>query len=63
MGRVGIIGVGNMGGGIAAHLLDQGWQVQVHDIDAVKVAFFEEKGAAARTSTASAATEVVALIV
>jgi 3-hydroxyisobutyrate dehydrogenase len=63
MKKVGIVGVGNMGGGIAAHLLDQGWQVQVHDIDAAKARLFEAKGAAARTSAAQAATEVVALVV
>jgi L-threonate 2-dehydrogenase len=32
-GRVGIIGVGNMGGGMAANLLARGWAVCAHDID------------------------------
>jgi len=31
--RVGIVGVGNMGGAIAARLLSLGWPVAVHDID------------------------------
>ena len=34
---VGIVGVGNMGGAMAAHLLEQGWPVQVCDLDAAKV--------------------------
>jgi L-threonate 2-dehydrogenase len=40
-----IVGVGNMGGGMARNLLARGYQVHVHDLDAVKVAFLEEKGA------------------
>ena len=33
MNGVGIVGVGNMGGAMAARLLEQGWPVQVLDID------------------------------
>ena len=37
MGKVGIVGVGNMGGGMAARLLDRGWAVQARDLAADKV--------------------------
>ena len=60
---VSIIGVGNMGGGMAGRLLELGWPLQVCDIDAAKMHFFEEKGAAARTSPASAAMNSGAVIV
>jgi len=33
-----LIGAGNMGGGMAANLLGQGWRVEVRDIDPAKVA-------------------------
>ena len=36
-----IIGIGNMGGAMAANLLSRGWAVQVCDIDPVKVADLE----------------------
>ena len=36
--RVGIIGVGNMGGAMAARLLSQGYLVAVHDVDAQREA-------------------------
>lgn len=42
---VGIIGVGNMGGAMAARLLDCGWQVRVRDIDAAKEAALRSQGA------------------
>jgi 3-hydroxyisobutyrate dehydrogenase len=62
-GTVGIVGVGNMGGSMAARLLEWGWCVQVCDIDPAKIRFLEEKGAAARTNAAQAAINSVALIV
>ncbi len=43
--RVSIIGVGNMGGGMALNLLARGYAVQVHDLDAAKVNFYQQKGA------------------
>ena len=46
---VGMVGVGNMGGAMAAHLLEQGWPVQVCDIDAAKVRALEALGAAGRS--------------
>ena len=45
MRTVGIVGVGNMGGGMAAHLLEQGWHVRVHDIDRGKVEGLRGAGA------------------
>ncbi len=44
---VSIIGVGNMGGGMAANLLAQGWTVRVHDIDTLKVQALSDQGALA----------------
>jgi putative dehydrogenase len=60
---VGIVGVGNMGGGMAGRLLERGWRVQVCDIDAAKTTLWEENGALARTSPAQAAIDSIALIV
>ncbi|MDP3167101.1 MAG: NAD(P)-dependent oxidoreductase, partial [Hydrogenophaga sp.] len=60
---VSIIGVGNMGGAMAANLLDRGWAVQVCDIDPVKVANLEDKGAVALAEPAQAAIDSVAFIV
>jgi L-threonate 2-dehydrogenase len=42
---VSIIGVGNMGGGMALNLLARGYTVHVQDIDAVKQKYYEEKSA------------------
>jgi L-threonate 2-dehydrogenase len=44
---VSIIGVGNMGGGMALNLLARGYTVQVYDIDTAKLHFYQEKGALA----------------
>jgi len=63
MRTVGIVGVGNMGGGMAAHLLEQGWTVRVHDIDRAKVDALESLGATACDSTSEAALGVPLLIV
>jgi L-threonate 2-dehydrogenase len=60
---VSIIGVGNMGGGMALNLLARGWRVQVHDIDAEKVAFFEQNKALSLTNTAQSAIESVVTII
>ncbi|HXD43179.1 MAG TPA: NAD(P)-dependent oxidoreductase [Ramlibacter sp.] len=60
---IGVVGVGNMGGAMAAHLLEQGWPVQVCDIDAAKVRSLEALGAAGRTDAAQAAAGCAALIV
>ena len=60
---VSIIGVGNMGGGMALNLLSRGWRVQVHDIDAKKVAFFKQNQALSLTNTAQSAIESVVTII
>jgi putative dehydrogenase len=44
---VAVIGVGNMGAGMAANLLDKGWAVRVCDVDADKVAAMVQLGATA----------------
>ena len=63
MRAAGIVGVGNMGGGMAAHLLAQGWTVRVHDIERAKVLALEALGAVACNSTAEAAQGAPVLIV
>jgi L-threonate 2-dehydrogenase len=60
---VGMVGVGNMGGAMAAHLLEQGWPVQVCDLDAAKVEALRKLGAVARPDAAQAARGCAALIV
>jgi 3-hydroxyisobutyrate dehydrogenase len=60
---IGVVGVGNMGGAMAAHLLEQGWPVQVCDIDAAKVRNLEALGATGRGDAAQAAAGCAALIV
>lgn len=62
-GTVGIVGVGNMGGGMAHRLLGQGWTVRVHDIDRAKVGALAEAGAVACNSAQEAARSAQALIV
>lgn len=44
---VAVVGVGNMGGAMAAHLLEQGWPVQVCDLDHAKTQSLESFGALA----------------
>lgn len=61
--RVTVIGVGNMGGGMAANLLARGWDVQVCDIDAAKAAAMVVLGATAIARPADAAAESQAFIV
>lgn len=63
MRRVGIVGVGNMGGGMAAHLLAQGWTVRVHDLVREKVEALAALGAVACEDAARAAHDVAAFIV
>ena len=60
---VGIVGVGNMGGGMAAHLLAQGWSVHIFDLDAIKAKNFEQNGAIAHANSALLAINCEALIV
>ncbi len=60
---VGIVGVGNMGGAMAARLLEAGWPVQVCDIDLHRVRVLEPQGAQVCHTPAQCATGVAALIV
>lgn len=62
-GTVGVVGVGNMGGGMAARLLERGWAVRVFDVDAAKMEALAVQGAVACGSAAEAAAGVAALIV
>lgn len=62
---VAIIGVGNMGGGMARRLLRLGWPVRVCDIDPEKIKTFESFGALAHTNPGQAAinSEVIMVVV
>jgi L-threonate 2-dehydrogenase len=60
---VGIIGVGNMGGAMAANLLAQGWPVHVCDIDSSKTQLLAQQGALVHASSAEIASQVSLLIV
>jgi L-threonate 2-dehydrogenase len=61
--RVGIIGVGNMGGAMAARLLSQGYLVAVHDIDAQCEAQAVSLGAmACATATGLASSSDVVIV-
>ena len=60
---VAIVGVGNMGGGMAAHLLARGWPVQVCDLIPEKVRALEAQGARGMATPAQAVQEAQALIV
>jgi 3-hydroxyisobutyrate dehydrogenase len=60
---VGIIGVGNMGGGMAANLLARGWPVAVRDIDAEKTRALAALGATVHASAAALAAQSALTIV
>lgn len=60
---VAVVGVGNMGGAMAARLLARGWPVQVHDIDSQKHAALIAAGATAHASPAQAISGCAAVIV
>jgi L-threonate 2-dehydrogenase len=60
---VAIVGVGNMGGGMALRLLSQGWPVHVFDIMADRMAALASAGARAHASAAEAASAARATIV
>ncbi len=59
----GIIGVGNMGGGMARRLLGLGWQVHVRDIDSSKTAALQSLGAIVHDTPTALAAAVDRLIV
>ena len=50
MNRFGVIGVGNMGGGMVENLLAKGWDVHVHDIDPTVTQRWQARGAAIHDS-------------
>ncbi len=60
---VAIIGVGNMGGGMAANLLAQGFSVQVCDLEPEKTRSLEAFGAVARANASQATMNSIATIV
>ena len=60
---VSIIGVGNMGGGMARNLLAKGWPVHVYDVDAQKMQNLVTFGAVAHANQAQAAINSVVSIV
>jgi 3-hydroxyisobutyrate dehydrogenase-like beta-hydroxyacid dehydrogenase len=61
--RVGIIGVGNMGGGMAKRLLSQGWAVYVCDIDPHKTKALQTLGATVHATPNALAQQVRTVIV
>lgn len=60
---VGVVGVGNMGGGMARNLLAQGWPVHVHDLDVAKVRDLENFGALPSVNGSKLAIESIAVVV
>ena len=60
---VAVIGVGNMGGGMARRLLAQGWPVRVRDVDAAKEQALHALGAEVASSAEAVARGCGALIV
>jgi putative dehydrogenase len=60
---VAVVGVGNMGGAMAARLIELGWSVHVHDIDVRQHEALVAAGATAHVSPAAAAQACRALIV
>ena len=61
--QIGIVGVGNMGGGMAARLLDCGWKVRACDLVPERVQALVGAGATPAASPAQAAAGARALIV
>ena len=58
-----VIGVGNMGGAMAANLLHRGWSVEVCDLDPLKVENLKSFGALALDLPAQAAMNSIAYVV
>jgi L-threonate 2-dehydrogenase len=58
-----VIGVGNMGGGMAANLMAKGWDIHVCDIEADKVAALVQLGAKAIVRPADAPADSQAFII
>ncbi|HEX2545325.1 MAG TPA: NAD(P)-dependent oxidoreductase [Ramlibacter sp.] len=60
---IGIVGVGNMGGGMAARLLERGWRVRACDLVQSKVQTLVAQGATPAATPADATRDAQALIV
>ncbi|MBX9610902.1 MAG: NAD(P)-dependent oxidoreductase [Burkholderiales bacterium] len=60
---VGIVGVGNMGGGMARNLLARGWTVHVHDVEIEKTSNLKPFGALAPVNAGQVAIQSEVLIV
>ena len=63
MPAVSIIGVGNMGGGMATNLLSRGYTVYAYDVDSSKTAFYQQKGAVVQVSITQAAIKSIVIII
>ena len=61
--EVGIVGVGNMGGGMALNLLAKGWKVHVCDLDSAKTEVLKKKGAIVHIEPAQLAIHSIVNIV
>ena len=61
--KIGIVGTGNMGGGMAKRLLDLGWLVFVHDLDTTKQSALQAAGAQACAHAAALAQAAEVVIV
>ena len=62
-GKVGFIGLGAMGGPMALNLVEAGFSLVVHDIDAAKTAPLKAKGAEVAASAQDVAAAVERTIV
>jgi putative dehydrogenase len=60
---IAVIGVGNMGGAMAANLLDKGWPVRVYDLDGAKCLALARLGALMCASAADAARAATTTII
>mgnify|MGYP006283405187 CR=1 FL=1 len=60
---VGIVGTGNMGGGMAKRLLSQAWTVHTHDMDSLKQNAMQAAGAHVHPSAAAVAQAAPTVIV
>lgn len=60
---VGIVGVGNMGGGMARNLLARGWTVHVHDVEIEKTSNLKSFGALVPVNAGQVAIQSEVLIV
>ena len=64
--HTGIVGTGNMGGGMARRLLSMGWPVHVHDKDAATQQVLQNAGAYgcdAAAAVAKAAESVIVCVI